>query len=108
MKNYKSVVDALADLKNRGYKENFRREPTFIYSIESDMSIESDLWIAPDQFNIDEFYHFNGNLSPEAERVVYAISSNTGIKGTLVDECGVYAENMSFEMAQKLQAYYAG
>jgi hypothetical protein len=102
MKNYESVVDALADLKNRGYKENFRREPALIYSI------ESDLWIAPDQFNIDEFYRFDENLGPEGERVLYAISSNTGIKGTLVDECGIYADNISFEMSQKLQAHFAG
>jgi hypothetical protein len=102
MKNYESIADALADLKNRGYKENFRREPAVIYSI------ESDLWIAPDQFNIDEFYRFDENLGPEAERVIYAISSNVGIKGTLLDECGIYGDNISFEMSEKLQVHLTG
>ena len=96
---YESAVDALADLKNRGYKENFRREPALIYSI------ESDLWIAPDQFNIDEFYRFDENLGPEGERVLYAISSDTGIKGTLLDECGIYADNMSSYVKRFLERF---
>jgi len=98
MNNYESLIDALTDLKIRGYKKTFRREQIFL------CCIELDLWIAPYQFNVDEFYQFDANISPEAERVVYAIATDTGIKGILVDECGVYSEYMSAEMTLKLQS----
>ena len=100
MKTYESLIDALADLKTRGYKLDFRKEPTcvFCYAL--------DLWIAPEQFNIDEFYRFEENSNPSDSCVLYAISSYTGIKGTLVDAYGVYAENMAFHMAQKLETNY--
>jgi hypothetical protein len=100
MKIYSSLVDALTDLKNRGYREDFRKDPTclFCYAL--------DLWIAPEQFNIDEFYRFDENSSPDDASVLYAISSYTGIKGTLVDAYGAYAESVDFKMAQKLEVNY--
>jgi hypothetical protein len=35
--------------------------------------------------------------------VIYAISSTTGVKGTLIDGYGAYSGALSFEMAKKLQ-----
>lgn len=91
-----SVADALSDLKNRGYRKEFRRDPTGLYCI------ELHEWIAPEQFNVDEYYHFEEISSPDIDRVLYAISSSSGIKGVLVDAYGVYADNISLEMSQKL------
>jgi len=41
--------------------------------------------------------------SPDSNSVLYAILSCLGVKRTLVDAYAAYAENMSFEMAQKLR-----
>jgi len=100
MKTYESLVDALVDLKNRGYKEDFKKEPTRIFCY------VLDLWIAPEQFNVDEVYRFEANSSPDDSSVLYAISSYTGIKGTLVDAYGVYAGSMNFKMAQEIEVNY--
>ena len=100
MKTYESLIDALTDLKNSGYKEEFRKEPTCLYCY------ALDLWIAPEQFNIDAYYIFNDNSDMDDSSIVYAISSYTGIKGTLVDAYGVYSENVTFDMAQKLVRNY--
>ena len=100
MKTYESLVDALADLKSRGYKIDFQKEQScfFCYVL--------DLWIAPEQFNVDEVYRFEGNSCPDDSCVLYAISSYTGLKGTIIDSYGVYAENLSFNMAQKIEVNY--
>jgi hypothetical protein len=90
----------LTDLKKRGYKEEFRQEPSCVFCY------VLDLWIAPEQFNVDEFYRFEDNSSPDDNIVLYAISSYTGIKGTLIDAYGVYAENMTFKMAKELEVNY--
>lgn len=100
MKTYESLIDASTDLKNRGYKEEFRKDPTCLYCC------ALDLWIAPEQFNIDEFYIFNDNSDPADSSIIYAISSYTGIKGTLVDAYGMYSESVTFDMAQKLEVNY--
>ena len=100
MRNYTSLVDALVDLKARGYLLDFKKDPTWVFCY------PLDLWIAPEEFNVDEFYRFEENSNPDDNCVLYAISSYTGIKGTLVDAYGAYAENMAFHMAQKLERNY--
>lgn len=98
MKNYESLVDALADLKLRGYKEDFEQEPDCVYCN------FLDLRLYPSEFYVDEIYRFEENSNPEDSSVLYAISSSD-VKGTLVDGYGVYAENINFEMAQKLKVH---
>ena len=100
MRTYESLVDALADLKNRGYDIDFRKDPRWLYCY------VFDLWITPEQFNVDEVYRFEEGSNPDDSAVVYAISSYSGIKGTLIDSYGVYAEHMTFEMAQKFEINY--
>lgn len=100
MRVYESIVDALADLKGRGYSLDFRREPMWIYCY------VFDLWITPEQFNVDEVHRFEEGSNPDDNCVVYAISSYSGMKGTLIDSYGVYADYMTFDMAQKLEVNY--
>lgn len=100
MKVYESIIEALNDFQSRGYREEFRKEPTCLYCH------ALNLWIAPEQFNIDEFYIFDQDSDPGESSIVYAISSYTGVKGTLVDAYGVYSESVTFDMAQKLEVNY--
>jgi hypothetical protein len=98
MKNYESLIDALDDLKTRGYEADFSTEPDCLYCGDLDIRLN------PEEFHVDEVYRFEEGSTPEDNAVLYAISATSGIKGTLVDAYGTYAENMSFEMAKKLQS----
>ena len=100
MKPYETLVDALNDLKTRGYSLDFRKDPNWLYCY------VFDLWITPEQFNVDEVHRFEEDSNPDDSCVVYAISSYSGMKGTLVDSFGVYAEYVTFEMAQKFEVSY--
>jgi len=97
MRNYESLVDALTDVKSRGYKEDFNIETDCIYCG------VLDLRLYPAEFQIDEVHRFEENSNPDDNSVLYAISSSADVKGTLIDGYGPYADSMSFEMAQKLQ-----
>lgn len=99
MKSFQTLIDALADVKSRGYTEDFSVEPGCLYC--GDL----DIRLYPEEFHIDEYYRFDEDSNPEDSAVLYAISSSAGVKGTLVDGYGAYAENMNFEMAQKLSAH---
>ena len=96
MKNYDTLIEALQDLKKRGYEIDF--------NLHSDGSRchSGDLHLHPEDFEIREMYRFEGMSSPDDNSVVYAIESKTGLKGVLVDAYGVYAEAMTPEMARKL------
>jgi len=88
MKNYESPGDALADLKKRGYEADFEAHPLGLYSEDLDLRLD------PEEFKIDETYRFNGNSGPDDNSYVFAISSASGVKGTMVDETGTF--NKSF------------
>lgn len=97
MKNYESLVDALSDLQKRGYDADFGIDTNCLYCADLDLRLN------PEEFNVDEVYRFEGDSSPDDNAVLYAISSSTGVKGTLIDGYGAYSDNMSFEMAKKLK-----
>jgi hypothetical protein len=95
MQFYDTLSEALTDLKKKGYTENFNLKP---YCIE-----RRSLQLYPEDFMIDSFYRFEGASNPDDNSIVYAISSNKGIKGTLVDAYGMYAENLNEDMIKKLR-----
>lgn len=101
MKNYESLIDALDDLRKRGYKADFATQTVCLYC--GDLDIRLD----PEDFHVDEVYRFEENSNPDDNSVLFAISSSTGVKGTLVDGYGAYSDNLNFEMAKKLQNYTA-
>jgi len=99
MKNYESLADALDDLRKRGYDADFE---TYSFGLYCD---DLDLRLIEEEFHIDEVYRFEEGGHPDDNAVVYAISSVTGIKGTIVDGSGASPGNIIFEMAKKLQCH---
>ena len=97
MKNYESFTDALDDLRKRGYEADFETQSFCLYC--NDL----DLRLIEEEFQVDEVYRFEEDSNPDDIAVVYAISSSTGIKGTIVDGFGASTGNTGFEMATKLQ-----
>jgi hypothetical protein len=102
MKSYESLVDALADLQERGYVADFETDTVCLYCGELDIRLN------PEEFHVDETYRFEGDSSSADDSVVlYAITSSTGLKGTLIDSYGAYAGNLDFEMVKKLKGNHA-
>ena len=96
MYNYNSLSEALTDLKKRGYTEDFNLQPECIECPSLKLQWQ------PERFSVDEFYRFEGMSNPDDNSIVMAISSDEGVKGTLVDAYGVYSENLNDAMVRKL------
>ncbi|HFA49208.1 MAG TPA: phosphoribosylpyrophosphate synthetase [Bacteroidetes bacterium] len=98
MKDYDNLVDALEDLYTRGYVHDF--------NLKSDCLECSSLklQLKPQDFEIKETYRFEGMSDPSDNSVIYVIESKDGIKGTLIDAYGVYAEALTPEMAAKIRS----
>ncbi len=98
---YDTVTAALTDLVNRGYNLDFN------LTSEALECKSINLQLMPEEFEIEEVYRFEGMTDPADSSVVYAISSNLGnLKGVLVDGYGVYAENISSELLNKLKIHH--
>jgi hypothetical protein len=97
MKNYETLVDATNDLYKRGYTANLGLEGDTIDDK------EHDIHMAADDFEIDEFYRFEGASNPSDTSIVYAISSpKYNLKGVLVNAYGMYADNSESALHAKL------
>jgi hypothetical protein len=96
MRSYNSLLEAVNDLKKRGYTQDFSLKENGVCCV--DLNIE----LHPEDFNVEEYYRFEGMSNPSDNSVVYAINSNKGVKGVLIDAYGMYSENVTPEMTKKL------
>jgi len=97
MKNYETLVDATNDLYKRGYTANL--------SLEGDTidDKEHDIHMGADDFEIDEFYRFEGASNPSDTSIIYAINSpKYKTKGVLVNAYGMYADDSESALHAKL------
>jgi hypothetical protein len=83
MKNYKTLVDALDDLRKRSYDADFDLQANCLYCSNLDLRLYEE------EFHIDEVYRFEADSNPSDNAVVYALTSPTGVKGTIVDGSGI-------------------
>ena len=87
----------VSKLIERGYSKKFRRETYCLFCIDDQECF------GPTDFSVLEVYELGANARPEVERVVYAIYTNSGVKGLLVDSYGAYTDNISMELFRKLR-----
>ena len=101
MKQYDTLVEALQDLSNRGYTLNF--------NVNRDCLVchEPQLKLYPQDFEVTEFYRFEGPTDPADAAIVYAIEGNNGSKGVLVNAYGVYSDAGSDALMEKLHIHLA-
>lgn len=97
MNNYSTVTDTLNSLKEEGYVLDFNLESDCVECKSHNIKLY------PENFVIDKFFRFEGASNPDDSSIVYAISSKDGVKGTLMDAYGVYANTLTSEMIEKLK-----
>lgn len=94
---YDTVSAAVNGLKERGYTLDFNLKENCIVCHEDKFD--------PEDFEITEVYRFEGNSDPADEAVVYAIESNKGQKGVLVNGYGPSSDAIGADMAKKLSMH---
>lgn len=100
MYSYDTLSEAMADLQQRGYTGNLNLQNEVL------KCSSTGLQLSPDDFHIDEFYRFEGDTDPGDEMVLYAISSEKNqYKGVLVNAFGMYANEVSDKLIEKLSTH---
>ena len=76
----------LKELVRRGFTDGFRVVDGGLRSLSTGTLLRTEGLV------IRDVYRFEGVSDPDDMAVVYAIESATGVRGTLVDAFGVYAD----------------
>lgn len=97
MRDYQTVVEALTDLKNRGFNLDFNLANGVLHNSDHNIRLQ------PEDFRICELYRFEGMSDPADNSIVYGIESEKyNVKGVFVNGYGTYSDDISEELLQKL------
>jgi hypothetical protein len=81
----KTLQACLAKMIETGFTDDFKATD------EGLESLRTGKVFAPSDVQIVNFYRFEGSSNPDDMSILYAIETNDGLKGTLVDAYGTYA-----------------
>ena len=82
----KTLASCLNKLTLDGYTENFKASEMGL------LSLDKEKIYSPAEVEIVNFYRFEGESDPADSSILYAIKTSDGIKGTLSDSYGPYAD----------------
>ena len=94
---YTGLAQAMQDLRKKGFTANFE----FLDHVFTD--VESKRTFTADQLAIVDHRRFEGMSDPDDMSVLYAIESNDGTKGVIVDAFGTYADPELGEFLQSVR-----
>jgi len=81
-----TLSEATNKAVERGFKESFK-------IVGKGLTTEAEeKFYSPEDVRIDNFYRFEGYSDPMDNAILYLIETNDGMKGTLIDAYGAYAD----------------
>lgn len=95
--NFDNLVEGINGLKKQGYVEDFNLKQNCLECRGGEYKVFHN------EFEIDHYFRFEGDSSPEDSSILYAISSDKyKLKGVLINSYGIYSEDITDEMLNRL------
>ncbi len=96
--SYDNLIEAINSLRKQGYTEDFNIK---INCLECG---ENKIKVFHNEFVIDKYFRFeDSDSSPNGSSILYAISSERyNLKGILINAYGIYSDDISNEIVEKL------
>lgn len=92
-----TLSEVIGLLRQKGYEENFEMgNEGFTAKI-------SGLVLSPENIKIRKVFRFEGESNPGDMSVLYAMETDKGVKGILIDAYGTYAGNENGALAEFLK-----
>jgi len=83
----KTLVSCLNSLVRNGFEEHFKVTDNGL------KALRTGKHYTPTEVTIANFYRFEGDSDPADNSILYAIETKDGLRGTLVDAFGPYADS---------------
>ncbi len=82
-----------------GYTDDFKMVDSGLKSLKTEKVYN------PEEINVKNFFRFEGQSDPDDNTIMYVIETNDGIKGTLVDAYGAYADVQLSEFINQVESF---
>jgi len=92
-----TMVSSLAKARNEGYTVDFNVNEKGLVVTGSNRTYQ------PDEIHIDDFQRFEGASDPGDMVILYFLRTNDGVKGTISDAFGTYADSTTSEFMKKVE-----
>jgi len=96
-------MKSLASVTNKmvldGYDDDFKISEKGLRSLKTERVYQ------PEDVNVINFFRFEGQSDPNDNTILYVIETNDGLKGTLVDAYGPYADRKLSEFMQQVESF---
>ncbi len=95
-------MKSLSSLTNKmvlnGYDDDFKITDNGLKSLKTEKVYQ------PDEINIINFFRFEGQSDPNDNTIMYVIETSDGLKGTLIDAYGPYADRKLSEFMNNVES----
>lgn len=96
----KSLSSLLNKMVLQGYDDDFK------ISDKGLRSLRTEKYYRPDQISVVNFFRFEGQSDPNDNTILYVIETSDGLKGTIVDAYGPYADRMLSEFMTQVESMF--
>ena len=97
IENYATLSEAIMDLRLKGYADDFNLKQNCI------VCRDGQFKVLHNEFPIEKAIRFDVNTDPGDQSILYCVSSvKYYLKGLLVNGYGIYTEDISNEIIQKV------
>jgi hypothetical protein len=93
----KTLVSTINHLVQKGYTDDYKVNEKGLKSLKSGRIYQ------PADVKVADFHRFEGTSDPADESILYAIETNDGTKGTLVDAFGPASDTLITSFMQKVE-----
>jgi hypothetical protein len=94
----KSLSSVLNKMVLKGYEDDFKISDKGLRSLKTEKNYQ------PEDINVVNFFRFEGQSDPNDNTILYVIETNDGLKGTLVDAYGAYADRKLSEFMTHVES----
>ncbi len=95
-------MKSLSSLTNKmvlnGYDDDFKITDNGLKSLKTEKVYQ------PNEINIINFFRFEGQSDPNDNTIMYVIETSDGLKGTLIDAYGPYADRKLSEFMNNVES----
>jgi hypothetical protein len=95
-KKYETLSEAVNALNKRGYTYDFQIKDKGLFCTASNCYYQTR------ELLITEVYRFEGISDPMYNEVVYAVESNDGLKGVIIDAYGAYSDEFKTNLLKDI------
>ena len=95
--NMQPLVSVLTSLTASGFETQFKATKNGLLSLATEKIFQSG------EVKVVHFYRFEGESNPDDNAILYAIETNDGERGTLIDAYGIYNDSQVTNFIQQVE-----